>query len=111
MFLQYWMGIGDSPEVRAIHAIESHPFASAVHGELVRDGKALQVAGSAWFDREWGTAVLGADEAGGIGSRCSFPMAGTYVLFVAPPRWPPGSAKQRGHLVGPNGQRARTRKR
>jgi predicted secreted hydrolase len=36
----------------------------AVHGELVRDGKALQVAGSAWLDREWGSGGLGADEAG-----------------------------------------------
>jgi predicted secreted hydrolase len=36
----------------------------AVHGELVRDGKTLQVAGSAWLDREWGSGGLGADEAG-----------------------------------------------
>jgi predicted secreted hydrolase len=36
----------------------------AVHGELVRDGQTLHVAGSAWLDREWGSGGLGADEAG-----------------------------------------------
>jgi predicted secreted hydrolase len=36
----------------------------AVHGTLTRDGQALNVSGSAWLDREWGSGGLGADEAG-----------------------------------------------
>jgi predicted secreted hydrolase len=36
----------------------------AVRGELARDGQALQVSGSAWLDREWGSGGLAADEAG-----------------------------------------------
>ena len=36
----------------------------AVRGHLVRDGQALNVSGSAWLDREWGSGALAADEAG-----------------------------------------------
>jgi predicted secreted hydrolase len=36
----------------------------AVHGTLMREGQALEVSGSAWLDREWGSGGLGADEAG-----------------------------------------------
>jgi predicted secreted hydrolase len=36
----------------------------AVRGQLVRDGQVLNVSGSAWLDREWGSGGLGADEAG-----------------------------------------------
>jgi predicted secreted hydrolase len=36
----------------------------AVRGQLVRDGQALNVSGSAWLDREWGSGGLGADGAG-----------------------------------------------
>ena len=35
-----------------------------VSGQLMRDGQALKVTGSAWLDREWGSGALGADEAG-----------------------------------------------
>jgi predicted secreted hydrolase len=35
-----------------------------VHGHLLRDGQSLEVSGSAWLDREWGSGGLGADEAG-----------------------------------------------
>ena len=31
---------------------------TAVHGQLVRDGKALEVRGLAWMDREWGSGPL-----------------------------------------------------
>jgi predicted secreted hydrolase len=75
----------------------------AVHGELVRDGKALQVAGSAWLDREWGSGGLGADEAGwdwfalqlSDGSELMF-----YSLRRRDGRRDPHSA---GTWVGPNG--------
>ena len=36
----------------------------AVRGHLVRDGQPLNVSGTAWLDREWGSGGLGADEAG-----------------------------------------------
>jgi predicted secreted hydrolase len=36
----------------------------AVHGKLTRGGQALQVSGSAWLDREWGSGGLGADAVG-----------------------------------------------
>ncbi|MGH8306219.1 MAG: lipocalin family protein, partial [Steroidobacteraceae bacterium] len=36
----------------------------AVRGRLVRDGTPLNVAGLAWFDREWGSGALGANEVG-----------------------------------------------
>jgi predicted secreted hydrolase len=36
----------------------------AVRGTLIRDGRALEVSGSAWLDREWGSGALAADEAG-----------------------------------------------
>jgi predicted secreted hydrolase len=35
-----------------------------VRGQLVREGRALDVSGSAWLDREWGSGGLGAEEAG-----------------------------------------------
>jgi predicted secreted hydrolase len=36
----------------------------AVHGRLIRDGQPLEVHGLAWFDREWGSGGLGAQEVG-----------------------------------------------
>jgi len=36
----------------------------AVHGRLLRAGVPLQVTGLAWFDREWGSGGLGAQQAG-----------------------------------------------
>jgi predicted secreted hydrolase len=36
----------------------------AVRGTLTRDGRQLDVSGSAWLDREWGSGGLGADEVG-----------------------------------------------
>jgi predicted secreted hydrolase len=36
----------------------------AVRGQLLRDGRALEVHGLAWLDREWGSGGLGANEAG-----------------------------------------------
>jgi len=36
----------------------------AVDGKLTRDGQVLQVSGSAWLDREWGSGGLGTDGAG-----------------------------------------------
>lgn len=36
----------------------------AVQGQLLRDGKPLQVKGLAWFDREWSSAALSAGEQG-----------------------------------------------
>jgi predicted secreted hydrolase len=36
----------------------------AVRGTLLRNGQSLQVSGSAWLDREWGSGGLGADAAG-----------------------------------------------
>lgn len=36
----------------------------AVHGQIVRDAKVLNVSGSAWLDREWGSDALSADEEG-----------------------------------------------
>jgi predicted secreted hydrolase len=36
----------------------------AVHGRLTRDGQPLAVQGLAWFDREWGSGGLGAEEVG-----------------------------------------------
>jgi predicted secreted hydrolase len=36
----------------------------AVRGRLVRDGKALDVHGLAWVDREWGSGTLGSREEG-----------------------------------------------
>lgn len=36
----------------------------AVHGRLVRDGRALPVQGLAWFDREWGSGGLGPQQVG-----------------------------------------------
>jgi predicted secreted hydrolase len=36
----------------------------AARGKLVRDGKALDVRGTVWLDREWGSGSLGADQQG-----------------------------------------------
>lgn len=36
----------------------------SVRGSIVRDGRALQIHGLAWLDREWGSGSLGAQEAG-----------------------------------------------
>jgi predicted secreted hydrolase len=36
----------------------------SVRGRLVRDGKAAEVQGLAWVDREWGSGSLGANEQG-----------------------------------------------
>jgi predicted secreted hydrolase len=36
----------------------------AVRGELIRDGKALEVRGLAWMDREWGSGTLGQEQQG-----------------------------------------------
>jgi predicted secreted hydrolase len=36
----------------------------AARGKLVRDGKSLDVRGTAWLDREWGSGSLGADQQG-----------------------------------------------
>jgi predicted secreted hydrolase len=36
----------------------------AVRGQIVRDGKALNVSGRAWLDREWGSDVLASAEEG-----------------------------------------------
>jgi len=34
------------------------------HGRLTRDGKSLDVKGTVWLDREWGSGALGADQQG-----------------------------------------------
>ena len=34
------------------------------HGKLTRDGKSLDVKGTVWLDREWGSGALGADQQG-----------------------------------------------
>ena len=34
------------------------------HGKLTRDGLALDVKGTVWLDREWGSGALGADQQG-----------------------------------------------
>ncbi|HSY07920.1 MAG TPA: lipocalin-like domain-containing protein [Steroidobacteraceae bacterium] len=36
----------------------------AVRGQLVREAQPLDVSGTAWLDREWGSGGLGADEVG-----------------------------------------------
>ncbi len=36
----------------------------AAHGRLIREGRTLAVQGLAWFDREWGSGALGAEEVG-----------------------------------------------
>ena len=36
----------------------------ALRGQLLRDGRALEVAGIAWLDREWGSGALAANQAG-----------------------------------------------
>ena len=36
----------------------------AVQGQLIRDGKALEVRGLAWMDREWGSGTLGEEQQG-----------------------------------------------
>ena len=36
----------------------------AVQGQLIRDGKALEVRGLAWMDREWGSGTLGQEQQG-----------------------------------------------
>ncbi len=35
-----------------------------MHGQLIRDGQPLSVQGLAWFDREWGSGGLSAQEVG-----------------------------------------------
>ena len=35
-----------------------------VHGQLIRDGKAVDVSGLAWMDREWGSGSLGSEQQG-----------------------------------------------
>ena len=37
---------------------------TAVHGQLVRDGKTLEVRGLAWMDREWGSGSLSKQQQG-----------------------------------------------
>jgi predicted secreted hydrolase len=34
------------------------------HGKLIRDGKVLDVTGTVWLDREWGSGSLGGDQQG-----------------------------------------------
>ena len=41
----------------------SMPRMSA-HGKLTRDGKSLDVRGTVWLDREWGSGALGSDQQG-----------------------------------------------
>ena len=36
----------------------------AVHGQLIRDGKVLEVRGQAWMDREWGSGSLSLEQQG-----------------------------------------------
>ena len=36
----------------------------AVHGQLIRDGKVLEVRGLAWMDREWGSGSLSLEQQG-----------------------------------------------
>jgi predicted secreted hydrolase len=36
----------------------------ALRGQLVRDGRAFEVKGEAWLDREWGSGALSASQAG-----------------------------------------------
>jgi len=36
----------------------------AAHGKLMRDGKPLEVSGTVWLDREWGSGSLGSDQQG-----------------------------------------------
>jgi predicted secreted hydrolase len=36
----------------------------SAHGKLTRDGKSLDVRGTVWLDREWGSGALGADQQG-----------------------------------------------
>ena len=36
----------------------------SAHGKLMRDGKPLDVSGTVWLDREWGSGALGAEQQG-----------------------------------------------
>jgi predicted secreted hydrolase len=36
----------------------------SAHGKLTRDGRSLDVRGTVWLDREWGSGALGSDQQG-----------------------------------------------
>ncbi|MEX2149702.1 MAG: lipocalin-like domain-containing protein [Steroidobacteraceae bacterium] len=75
------------------------------HGQVNIDGAAVDVSGSAWMDREWGSSALGPDLSGW--DWCALQLSDGSELMLYRLRHTDGraSAFSKAEVIGPDGER------
>lgn len=75
-----------------------------VRGRVVRDGQAHAVTGLAWFDREWGSGVLGTAQAGWDWFALQLQDGSALMYYNLRDRDGTPDAHSAGTFIGPSGE-------
>jgi predicted secreted hydrolase len=75
----------------------------ALRGQLVRDGRSLDVQGIAWLDREWGSGALSASQAGWDWFALQFDDGSALMFYSLRQRDGRQDAASAGTWIGPDG--------